>query len=110
MKLKFRLLCIAIFLGSFLQLALAQNFSVSGKVLNLSSKDAVENATVTIKGSSSATKTDQNGKFSILVPKGATLLISSIGFITVVHTVNTAENIEILLDVADKKLDEVIVI
>ena len=110
MKLKFRLLCIAIFLGSFLQQVLAQNFGISGKVLNASSKAAIESATVTIKGSTSATTTDNNGNFSLTVPKGATLLITSAGFIPSSYKVNSTGTIEVLLEGADKKLDEVIVI
>ena len=110
MKLKFRLLCIAIFLGSFLQQVMAQTLSVSGKVLNFSSKKAVESATVTIKGSTTGTMTDQNGNFSIAVPKGATLLFSSTGFLASSYKVNSTEPIQIFLEDVDKKLDEVIVI
>jgi len=110
MKSKFRLLCIAIFLGSFLQQVLAQNLSVSGKVLNASSKAAIESATVTIKGSKSVTMTDNNGNFSLTVPKGATLLITYAGFSPSTFQVNSAGTIEVLLEVIDEKLDEVIVI
>ncbi len=110
MKLKFRLLCIGIFLGSFLQHSFAQTISVSGKVKNSSTNEPLALATVAVKGSKNATTTDQNGNFSISAEKGAILLISSIGFIETSYKVNGAGGINILLQGDDKKLDEVIVI
>ena len=110
MKLKFRLLCIGIFLGSFLQQSFAQINSVTGKVKNSNTNEPLDRATVSVKGTKNATTTDQKGNFTISAEKGATLLISSTGFIQTSYKVKSSADITILLQNDDKKLDEVIVI
>jgi TonB-dependent starch-binding outer membrane protein SusC len=110
MKLKYRLLCIGIFLGSFLQQTLAQTISVSGKVKNKSTSETLAGATVSVKGTAAATVTDQQGNFTISVQKGAALIITYTGLVTSTYQVSKAGDIEILLEDGNKKMDEVIVI
>ena len=110
MRLKFRLLCIGIFLSSFLQYALAQTISVSGNVKNKNTSEVLIRATVSVKGTSTTTVTDENGNFSIATQKGATLIISYTGFAGATYQVKDAGPIEILLEDAGKKMDEVVVI
>ena len=110
MKLKFRLLCIGIFLGSCLQLSFAQTISVSGKIKNSNTSEPLERATVSVKGTGVATTSDQNGNFTIAAEKGSTLVITSAGFLQSTYKVNNPGNITILLQGDDKKLDEVVVI
>ena len=110
MKLKFRLLCIGIFLGSCLQHSFAQTISVSGKIKNSSTSEPLERATVSVKGTSNATSSDQNGNFTIAAEKGSMLIITSTGFVQSTYKVNGLGNINILLQGDDKKLDEVVVI
>lgn len=59
---------------------LAQERTVTGKVI--SEEDGVElpGVNILIKGTSSGTVTDINGRYSIVVPEGATLIYTSIGF------------------------------
>jgi TonB-linked SusC/RagA family outer membrane protein len=59
--------------------ALAQDQRVSGRVLN-SSGQPVEGASVTVRGAKRGVTTNSNGEFSLSVPAGTTLLISSVGF------------------------------
>ncbi len=62
----------------FLQM-MAQR-SVTGKVTDASGK-GLSNASVTVRGTNTGTNTDDNGNFTILLPKGRnTLTVSSIGF------------------------------
>lgn len=110
MRLKFRLLCIGIFLSSFLQFALAQTITVSGKVKNKSTSEPLIHATVSVKGTPNTTLTDENGNFSIATQKGVTLTISYTGFTAATYLIKEAGPIEILLEDASKKMDEVVVI
>ena len=59
---------------------LAQERTVTGKVI--SEEDGVElpGVNILIKGTSSGIVTDINGRYSIVVPEGATLIYTSIGF------------------------------
>lgn len=55
--------------------------TITGKVINKSTKQPVTNATVQVKGTVIATRTDSSGEFSIKVPKdNSELEISSVGY------------------------------
>jgi TonB-linked SusC/RagA family outer membrane protein len=88
----------------------AQNsITVSGTVEDKTGP--LEGVNVTIKGTTTGTLTDKNGKFSLGVPdKNATLTFSFIGYVT--HTVQVGNNttINVTLETQDKSLNEVIVI
>lgn len=74
--------------------SLAQGQAVSGTVRNALTKETVSAASVTIKGTSSGTFTDDKGNFRISIPSSAkfpvTLVISSIGFATTETVVSAA--------------------
>src|SRR5947208_8998471 len=71
-----RLLLLSIF--SFFSLCVFAQQRITGKVV--SGDSAIGGATVMVKGSTTATVTDANGKFSIDAPANATLVISFIGY------------------------------
>lgn len=80
MKIKSALLLsfISILLFSFQ--AIAQNIEVSGKVTNRSNGEALPGATVSLKGTQTATTTDGNGMFRLSVPSsGSVLVVSYVG-------------------------------
>ena len=110
MRIKLRLLCVVILMGSFFQQVLAQTFSVTGNVKNKTTSEALIRATVSLKGTTISTVTDQNGNFSITAPKGATLIFTYTGLVASTYQVNKAGNVEILMEDAEKKMDEVIII
>lgn len=59
-----------------------QSIDIKGKVTNVSG-DPVVGASVTIKGSSTGTTTDENGNFSLNVPDAKSMLVvSSVGYTT----------------------------
>ncbi|MGN6437579.1 MAG: SusC/RagA family TonB-linked outer membrane protein [Agriterribacter sp.] len=59
-----------------------QSIDIKGKVTNVSG-DPVVGASVTIKGSSTGTTTDENGNFSLNVPDAkSVLVVSSVGYTT----------------------------
>ncbi len=67
--------------GMFSIGAYAQNVTVSGNVRSSTSKESVPAVSVTVKGSSVGTYTDDKGNFKITVAKlPATLVFSSVGY------------------------------
>src|SRR5688572_29220998 len=64
--------------------AWSQTRTVSGRVIADSTKHPLNGVSVKIKGSSSGTATDQEGKYSITLPDGGSpvLVFSSIGYAT----------------------------
>jgi TonB-dependent starch-binding outer membrane protein SusC len=77
MKLKLTLLSVLVLLAGFIQTAAGQNLTVTGKVSNKSTGEALAGATITIKGEASKTLTDSKGNFTISVPKQGTVLLIS---------------------------------
>lgn len=90
------------------QLAHAQNFVVSGTVS--SQTETLVGAAVLQKGTTNGAITDLNGKFSLPIPKGATLQISYMGFITKEMVVNSNIELNIVLEEDASLLDEVVLI
>ncbi|RXK62631.1 TonB-dependent receptor [Lacibacter luteus] len=111
MKCKYTILCLVLFLGTFLQQSFAQSLTVSGSVKNKATGEALTGATVQVEGSSASTLTDAQGLFSISASQGSVLLISYTGMTTHRHTVTGSGNIAILLEEsAASNLGEVIVV
>ena len=111
MKLKTALLCVGILLSTFfLNQVFGQNLTATGTVKNKSTGDPVVGASVNLQGSNTTTTTNATGSFSISVPKGGKLTISSIGFATVSIQINKTDAVTILMEEASKNLDEVVVV
>src|SRR5918993_4892501 len=95
---------------------LAQNRTIVGRVLD-EEGSAIANASVTIKGSSIASKTRADGSFSLSIPYNmGTIIVSSSGYLTeelYLTTSRTSFNIslkrigEIVLDTAEMVVDTV---
>jgi uncharacterized membrane protein YbjE (DUF340 family) len=61
--------------------AFAQNVTVSGNVRNSSTKEGAGAVSITVKGSTAGTFTDDKGNFRITVKSlPVTLLVSSVGY------------------------------
>jgi TonB-linked SusC/RagA family outer membrane protein len=112
MKIKSALLLsfVSILLFSF-QLN-AQNTEVSGKVTNKSNGEALPGATVTLKGTPTATTTDANGLFRLSVPSsGSVLVISYVGMIDQeIPVVSGTSVYNVQLDARASSLNEVVVV
>ena len=66
----------------------AQNFTVTGQVISQTTNAPLQGVTVNVKGTSVSVMTDENGKYSISVPKpGSVLSISYVGMVTLEKTV-----------------------
>jgi len=83
--------------------------TVTGTVTE-SNGSPVSGATVLISGTTQGIITDQNGRFTLLVPSGATVEISFIGYKTEKRVITAAGNFEIVLTEDVKAVDEVVIV
>ncbi len=103
-------LILIMLLGSFFQLAWAQQvLQIKGTVRDANS-NPLAGANVAIKGTNSATVTNQGGQFEIQAAKGQTLVISFVGMQTQEVLVRGNEELNIALQTTTSKLDEVVII
>ena len=103
-KLTFLFLCLVLGIG----LATAQTREITGSVVSAEDDQPVIGASVIVKGTTTGTVTDYDGKFSLSVPSAAkTLVISYIGMAA--QEVAIAPNVRVLLKADTQNLDEVVV-
>ena len=87
----------------------AQSIRVQG-VVNDNASESIIGANVTEKGTTNGVITDLDGKFSLSVQKGATLVISYIGYVTQEIPVENETELKVILKEDSKALEEVVVI
>jgi outer membrane receptor protein involved in Fe transport len=89
----------------------AQGVTISGTVHSTASGDVVPAVTVTVKGTSAGTFTNDRGYFRISVPGHfpVTLVVSSVGFATKEIPVSSADPVNVSLDMAPTLGQEVVV-
>ncbi|WP_207511113.1 SusC/RagA family TonB-linked outer membrane protein [Longitalea luteola] len=106
-----RIVLVVLVLQALFLPVLAQDIVVTGKV-NAKSGEPLSGATVAIKGTSVATTTDADGKFSINVPnRKVRLVVSYVGMNNQELSIPESGNLLIQLqDVATLGLDEVVVV
>lgn len=82
MRIPRRLLAIVLFMNFFTIVAIAQTNTIRGNVVNSVNKDVVPAVSITIKGTSAGTFTDEKGNFRITTDQKfpITLVFTSIGF------------------------------
>jgi TonB-linked SusC/RagA family outer membrane protein len=66
--------------------------------------------TISIKGSATATQTNENGQFSINAPDDAVLIFSTVGYKTQEVSLKGRSSLDIKMIPADKELNEVVVV
>ena len=110
MKLKFKMLCLSILLGTIFQQAQGQNLAVTGKVTNIENGEPLVGASVAVAGTKNITSTDANGSFSIAVAKGERLTVTYVGMAPTSIKINNAGTFNIVMERAGKNMDEVVVI
>ena len=86
-----------------------QDIKITGKITN-EAGEGLSGVTVTLKGTSIGTSTDNNGNFTLTVPQDGTLIISSIGYQAQTVAVSNRSVIDVKLLAANKIMDEVVVI
>jgi TonB-linked SusC/RagA family outer membrane protein len=103
------LLLFFVFCG-FLLTAAAQQKTVTGTVTGAEDNLPVIGATVQIKGTTTGSATDVDGKFSISAPAGATLEFRYVGMKTKEIVVGTSNVYEVLLESELIGINEVVVV
>ncbi len=99
-----------LFLLAGTQLVFAQNRNISGTVVDSQNNEPIVGANILVKGTLTGTVTDFDGKYSLTVPSGSTvILFSFVGYDSQEITLGASSVIDIRL-VSGKVLDEVVVI
>ena len=107
-----KLIRIGLVLGLLLtsvSMALAQVQTVNGKVVDESGQPVI-GATVAIKGTSSGTVSDADGKFSVSASSKDVVVISYLGYATQEITVGNKTSINVTLKEADTQMKDVVVV
>ncbi|MEC8248409.1 MAG: carboxypeptidase-like regulatory domain-containing protein, partial [Bacteroidota bacterium] len=107
MKTKFSVM-LTLLLVLVVQISFAQQKTVSGTV-NDDQNMPLPGATIIIKGTSTGTTTDFDGKFSIQASPEDVLMISFVGFSTQELSVGNSTTFQVQM-VTDNSLDEVVVV
>ena len=89
--------------------AYAQQVSITGKVLNVTTNETLAGATVLEKGTANGVITDQNGGFSLTVGPNATLICSFVGMVSQEIQVGDSRFITFNLKESLSELDEIVV-
>src|ERR1700733_12111207 len=85
---------------------------ISGRILNADG-GALSGATVTLKGTTNAVTTDNDGLYSLDIPDNVTnpvLVVSSVGYVSQEIVLSGRTNVDINLQVDVRKLDGVVVV
>ncbi|MFI8380394.1 SusC/RagA family TonB-linked outer membrane protein [Leeuwenhoekiella sp. NPDC079379] len=118
-KLKHRFCLLLVVLGSLTCGSLfAANTEISGAPQNVvtgtiydgNDKQPLIGVTVQEKGTNNGTATDFDGRYSIRVSKGATLVYSFVGFVTKEVVVGDQQTIDMTLNLSQESLEETVVI
>lgn len=88
---------------------ITQDVKVTGKVTGPGG-EAIPGVSIKIKNSAVGTATDAAGFYSLSVPEGARLVFSSIGYVGTEVPVNGRTEINVVLQLAAKDINEVVVI
>ncbi len=102
-------LCTAFFLILLSSTVFAQK-TVRGAVISAKDNQAINGASILVKGTNIGTATDANGAFKIDVPNGRnTLVVSYVGYADLEVNVSNSTNVSVSLTERTSSLDEIVV-
>ena len=104
---KIYLRCLSVLLLSCLTIVAYAQKTITGTVTE--SSGALLGVSILIKGTKTSTESDTNGKFSISVKQGATLVFSFVGYESKEVIVGTSSIINVTLQAGNNSLSEVVV-
>src|SRR5688572_31395787 len=93
---------------SVLSLSVIAQQTVTGRVA--AGDTAIVGATVQVKGTTNATQTNTEGRFSINAPGNGTLVFSSVGFAPQEVAINGRSAINIMMQPVNQQMNEVVVV
>ncbi|SFA56109.1 TonB-linked outer membrane protein, SusC/RagA family [Pedobacter suwonensis] len=105
-----RISVLAAFCLLTINVALAQNITVKGKVIDGGDKTPLPGVSILIKGTQSGTQTDVNGNYSISAPANATLVFNFVGYTAAEQAVNNQTTINVSLASSTQQLEQVVVV
>ena len=85
----------------------AQNRTVTGTVTAKDDGQPFPGATVKVKGTNSGTQSNTDGKFTIAVPPGGSIVITAVGYVSQTIVVGNQTNLKIALELSAAILNEV---
>ncbi|RAV97976.1 SusC/RagA family TonB-linked outer membrane protein [Pseudochryseolinea flava] len=88
----------------------AQDRTVSGVIKTFEEGDPLPGVSIVVKGTTNGTVTDADGKYQIVVPDGAVLIVSFVGFKNQEIEVGARTTIDVMLETDVMSLGEVVVI
>jgi len=109
-KITLRFLLFLMFLALLVPAGFAQEGTVRGMVFDAEDGSSLPGASVLIKGTTTGTTTDYDGKFSLTVNPNSVLVISYVGYQSKEITVQPNTTVDITLQVDAELLDEFVVI
>ncbi|MBO9673996.1 MAG: TonB-dependent receptor [Sphingobacteriaceae bacterium] len=105
-----RISVLAAFCLLTINVALAQNITVKGKVIDGGDKTPLPGVSILIKGTQGGTQTDVNGSYSLSVPANATLVFNFVGYTAQEQAVNNQTTINVSLAPSTQQLEQVVVV
>ena len=87
----------------------AQNKVISGKIID-TSDETMPGVTIIQKGTANGTVSDIDGRYSLSVPEGVTLVFSFIGYSSIEKAVGASNILDVTMQIDEAELDEVVVI
>ena len=104
-----RLASLVIILLAFSLSLLAQTKTVTGRVTD-DQGQGLQGVTVTVKGTNTATQTDNNGAFTIVAPENGTLVFSSVGYTAREANIQGRNTVDVSMVTQTAALQEIVVI
>ncbi|WP_443946170.1 SusC/RagA family TonB-linked outer membrane protein [Pedobacter sp. AW1-32] len=105
-----RISVLAAFCLLTINVAIAQNITVKGKVVDGGDKSTLPGVTILVKGTQNGTQTDANGNYSISAPANATLVFNFIGYTAQEQPVNNRTTLDVSLASETQQLEQVVVV
>ncbi|WP_316827152.1 TonB-dependent receptor [Pedobacter miscanthi] len=105
-----RISVLAAFCLLTINVALAQNITVKGKVIDGGDKTPLPGVSILIKGTQSGTQTDVNGNYTLSAPANATLVFNFVGYTALEQAVNNQTTINVSLASSTQQLEQVVVV
>lgn len=90
-------------------LSAAQSLTVSGRVSNDSGL-AIPGATVVVVGTTTGTSTNNEGAFTISVPRNGSISVSAVGFEARTFRITSAAPLDVRLHSTERQLEQVVVV
>jgi iron complex outermembrane recepter protein len=97
---------VIIFCLSLISFSYAQ--TISGKITDATTGAAIESASVVIKGTKQGTTTNSEGNFTLATKRGATLVVSALGYVP--QEIKATENTNVALKSQATDLTDVVVV